>query len=42
MIEYTRDQWIDQKHHDVLQWARNSQNIICYYNELELIYVLRE
>ena len=25
MIEYTKDQWIDQEHHDVLQWARNAQ-----------------
>ena len=21
MLEYTKDQWIDQKHHGVLQWA---------------------
>ena len=25
MIEYTKDQWIYQKHHDILQWARNAQ-----------------
>ena len=24
MIEYTKDQWIDQNHHDVLQWSRNA------------------
>ena len=29
-VEYTKDQWIDKKHHDVLQWDRNSQNIIIY------------
>ena len=32
MTEYTKYQWIYQKHNDVLQWARNTQNIICYYN----------
>ena len=42
MIEYTKDQWIDQKHHDVLQWARNAQNIIGDENELKLIYLPRE
>ena len=42
MIEYTKDQWIDQNHHDVLQWARNAQNILRYENELELIFLLRE
>ena len=24
MIEYTKDQWIDKKNHNVLQWARNA------------------
>ena len=38
IIEYTKYKWIDKNHHDVLQWARNAQNIICYDNELELIY----
>ena len=38
MVEYTKDQWIDQKHHDVLQWSRNAQNIIHYDNELKLIF----
>ena len=42
MIEYTKNQWIDQKHHNVLQWSRNAQNIIRYGNELKLIYLLRE
>ena len=42
MIEYTKDQWIDQKHHNVLQWDINAQNIIRYDNELKLIYLLRE
>ena len=42
MIEYTKDQWIDKKHNDVLQWARNAQNIIHYNNGLELIYLPRE
>ena len=42
MIEYTKDQRIAQKHQDVLQWARNAQNIIRYDNELKLIYLLRE
>ena len=42
MIQYTKYQWIYQKHHDVLQWARNSQKIIRYDNELKLIYLLRE
>ena len=42
MVEYNKDQWIDQNHYDVLQWARNDQNIICYDNELNLIYLLRE
>ena len=32
MIEHTKYQWIDQNHHDVLQWARNIQNIIRYDN----------
>ena len=32
-IEYTKDQWIDQNHHSVLQWARNAQNIIHCDNE---------
>ena len=34
MIEQTKDQWIDQNHHDLLQWDRNAQNIIRYDNEL--------
>ena len=42
MIEYTIYQVVDQKHHDVLQLARNSKIIICYDNELEFIYLLRE
>ena len=42
IIEYTKDQWIDQKYHDVLKWDRNVHNIICYNNELKLIYLLRE
>ena len=42
MIEYTKYQWIYQKHHDVLQWARNAQNIIRYDNELKFIYLPRE
>ena len=42
MIEYTKDKWIDQKHHDVLQWTRNAQNIIPYDNELKLINCIRE
>ena len=42
MIEYTKDQWIDQKHNNVLQWARNAQNNFFYENELKLIYLLRE
>ena len=42
MIEYTKDQWIDQKHHNVLQRAINAQNIICHDNEFKLIYLLRE
>ena len=41
MIEYTKDQWIDQNYHDVLQWARNAQNMICYDNEFKFIYLLR-
>ena len=42
MIEHTKDQQIDQKHNNVLQWARNAQNNIFYENELKLIYLLRE
>ena len=42
MIEYTKDQWIDQKHNNVLKWARNAQNTICYENGLKFIYLLRE
>ena len=42
MIEYTKDQQIDQKQHGVLQWARNAQNVIRYDNELELIHLIRE
>ena len=32
IIEYTKYQWIDQKYYNVLQWARNAENIICYDN----------
>ena len=42
MVEYNKDQWIYQKHHGVLKWARNAPNMICYDNELILIYLLRE
>ena len=42
IIEYTKDKWIDQNHHNVLQWARNAPIIICHDNELELINLLRE
>ena len=28
MVEYTKDQFIDQNHHYVLQWARNAQNTL--------------
>ena len=42
MIEYTKYQWTDQKHHDALQWTRKDQNIICYDNELKFMYLLRE
>ena len=41
IIEYTKYQWIYQKHHDVFQWFRNAQNIIRYENEFKLIYLLR-
>ena len=37
LMEYTKDQWVDQQHQDVFQWDRNTQNIICYNNELKLI-----
>ena len=36
MIEHTKDQWFYQKHHDVLQWSRNAQNIIRYDNKSKL------
>ena len=39
VIEYTKDQWIDQHHQDLLQWAWNFQNIIRYDNELKFIYL---
>ena len=39
MIEYTKDQQIDQNHHNVLQWARNAQNIIRYEIESKFIYL---
>ena len=42
MREYTKHQWIDQNHHDVLQWARNAQNSIRYDNELKLFNLLRK
>ena len=42
MIECTKYQWIDKKHHGIFKWARKVQNIICYDNELKLIYLLRE
>ena len=42
MIEYTKDQCINKKHPDVLQWARNAQHIIRYDNELKLINLIRE
>ena len=42
MVEYAKDKFIDQNHHDVLQWARNGQNIIHYDNKLKLSYLLRE
>ena len=32
IIYYTKDQCIDKNHHDLLQWARNTQNIIRYDN----------
>ena len=42
IIEYTKDKWIDEKHHNLLKWARNAHNIIGYENELKLIYLPRE
>ena len=42
IIEYNKDQWIDQNNHDLLQWDRNSQNIIHHDNELKLINLPRE
>ena len=42
MIEYTKYQWVDQKHHDVFRWARNNKDITTQDNELILIYLLRE
>ena len=41
MIEYTKDQWIAQRHHEILQWAINVKNVIFYDNELKLIYLIR-
>ena len=41
IIEYTKDQWIDKKHHDLLQRDRNAQSIICYENQFKFIYLLR-
>ena len=32
MIEYTKNQWIYQNHHNVLQCSRDAQNIISYDN----------
>ena len=42
IIEYIKDKRIYQKHHNLLQWARNAQNIIRYDNELKLINLRRE
>ena len=42
MIEYTKYQWIDQKHHNVFQWSRNDQNNIRYDNKLKFNYLIRE
>ena len=42
IIECTKYQWIDKKHHNILQWDRNSQNIIRCGNELKSIYLIRE
>ena len=42
MIEYTKYQWIDQKHHIILQWARNTQTFIRSDNELKFIYLLKD
>ena len=42
IIECTKYLWIDQNHHDVLQWSRNAQNIIRHDNEFKFIYLLRE
>ena len=42
MIQYIKDQWIDQQHHNEFQWDQNSQNIVPYDNELKFIYLLRE
>ena len=42
MIEYTKYQLVDQKHHEIFQWARNAQNIIRYDIELKLINLIRE
>ena len=42
MIEYTGYQWIDQKHHDLLQWYINVHDIIRCDNEFKFIFLLRE
>ena len=39
IIEYTKYQRIDKNHQDVLQWARNAQNIIRYEIESKFIYL---
>ena len=42
MVEYTIYQQVGHEHHNILQWARNTQIVICYENELKLFYLLRE
>ena len=41
-MQEIKEQWIDQRDNDVLNWARNGTNIIRYDTDLKLVLLLRE
>ncbi len=42
LMEYIKNEWMNERNNDILQWAKNSRNIIRNDNDLKLIYLLRE
>ena len=42
LMEYIKNEWIEDRNEDVMQWAKNARNIIRSNNELKLVYLLRE